>query len=92
MKRMLLLLGLLGGFGTTTAKAQTRVSVSIWFGTRMSYPRYFHQPYIVYYPRPAYYPRPPVIVIARPLDRPARVIVVRPYGHGRRHRHYHGYH
>ncbi len=89
MKRILLILGLLGVFGTSAALAQTRVSVSIGFGAPAPYvayyPRYYHQPYIVYYPRP------PLIVIERPRYRPARVIVLQRHGYGRRHRHYHGY-
>jgi hypothetical protein len=83
------MLGLLATLGATAGAAQTRVSVSIGFGTPARYvtyyPRHYHQPYIVYYPRP-------LVVIARPTYRPARVIVVRRHGYGRRHRHYHGYH
>ncbi|HYT83864.1 MAG TPA: hypothetical protein VEK86_10450 [Gemmatimonadales bacterium] len=89
MKRILLLLGLLGAFGATAAVAQTRVSVSIGFGVPAPYvtyyPRSYRHPYIVYYPRP------PLVVIRRPAYRPVRVIIVRPHGHGRRHRYYHGY-
>lgn len=81
MKRILLMLGVLGAFGTSAALGQTRVSVSIGFGAPAPYvayyPRYYHRPYVVYDPRPQ------VIVIGRPLYRPARVIVVR--RHARRH-------
>jgi hypothetical protein len=83
MKRMLLMLGLVGALGTAAAAAQTRVSVSIGFGAPAPYvsyyPRYYHQRYLIYYPRP------PLIVIGRPAYRPARVIVVRRYA--RRHHH-----
>jgi hypothetical protein len=90
MQRTLGLLALLVALGASAGAAQTRVSVSIGFGTPAPYvayhPRHSYRPYIVYYPRPS------LIVIGRPAYHPARVIVVPRRHHIRRHRHYHGYH
>ena len=82
MKRILLTLGLLGVLGTGAATAQTRISVSIGFGAPAPFvvyhPRsYYSHPYVVYHPRRA-------VVVVRPY-RPARVVVIRPRHHSRRH-------
>jgi len=86
MKRILAVLALLIVVGAGAASAQTRVGVTISFGT----------PFVAYHPRPygyrpygyhryfAYRPRPTIVVV-RPY-RPARVIVVRQH-RPRRHHH-----
>jgi len=87
MKRMLVLVGLLVGLGTSVGRAQTRVGVSLSFGDpyfagqvvvgRPYYHRYAY-PYFYRY-RPA-----PVIVLEPRYYQEPRVIIVRPY---RYHRH-----
>jgi len=93
MKRMLVLVALLVGLGTSVGRAQTRVGVSLSFGDpyfagqvvvgRPYYHRYAH-PYFHRY-RPA-----PVIVVAPRYYREPRVIVVRPYRF-HRHRYHRGW-
>ena len=89
MKRMLAVLVLLIALGGGALSAQTRVSVSLSFGT--PFEAYHLRPYGYGYHRYRYYaynPRPTIVVV-RPY-RPARLIVARSYP--RRHRrHNHGW-
>lgn len=73
MKRILLVLGLLGTLGVAVARAQTRVSVSFGFGPPPPYVagyviigRPYYRPYYVY-PRPSFVvvERAPLILVRR---------------------------
>jgi len=90
MKRMLVLVALLVGLGTSVGRAQTRVGVSLSFGDPyfagqvvVGRPHYHRYTYPYFY-RYRYQPAPVILVEPRYYREP-RVIVVRPYRyHGHR--------
>lgn len=88
MKRILVIVALLLGLGTSVGTAQTRVGVSLSFGDPyIGGYVVIGRPYYHRYTRPYYHryrPAPVIIVAPRMYHRP-RVVVVRPHRyHGHR--------